>query len=156
MTARKRRGLHTKVGEAYHWAMLGVCVSASILAALDWSRIWWFLPVAAGSYAFAFVGYVAAKRRWKGWLRAHLVGQGGSYIALVTALLIVNWENLTGTRGVESPWAWGLPTLLGTPLILWALRKWVGRKRSGPRPGGARTGRGRTVPTPQEIPLLER
>jgi hypothetical protein len=28
MTARKLPGLHTKAGEAYHWVMLGVCVSA--------------------------------------------------------------------------------------------------------------------------------
>ncbi len=28
MTARKLPGLHTKAGEAYHWVMPGVCVSA--------------------------------------------------------------------------------------------------------------------------------
>ena len=37
--------------------MLSVCVSAAGLAWLDWERNWWFLPIAAGSYAFAFVGY---------------------------------------------------------------------------------------------------
>jgi hypothetical protein len=105
MTARKLPGLHTKVGEAYHWVMLGVCVSAGTLAILDWTRLWWFLLIAAGSYAFALVGYVAAKRRWNGWLRAHLTGQGGSYVAMVTAVFVVNLETLTGTRGVVSPWA---------------------------------------------------
>jgi hypothetical protein len=55
MTARKVPGLHTKAGEAYHW-MLGVCLSAATLAILDWRRIWWFLPIAGGSYAFAFLG----------------------------------------------------------------------------------------------------
>jgi uncharacterized membrane protein len=29
MTARKRPRLHTKAGEAHHWVMLGVCVSAT-------------------------------------------------------------------------------------------------------------------------------
>jgi hypothetical protein len=119
MTARKRPGLHTRAGEAYHWVMLTVCVTAAALAALDWQRIWWFLPIAAGSYAFALVGYVAAKQRWKGWLGAHVTGQGGSYIAMTTALLVVNWQALTGTRGIESPWAWVLPTAVGTPLIAW-------------------------------------
>jgi hypothetical protein len=123
MTARKRPGLHTKTGEAYHWVMLGVCLSAGILAVLDWDRIWWFLPIAAGSYAFALVGYVAAKRRWRGWLRAHVAGQGGSYIAMVTAVLVVNWETLTGTRGAVSPWAWALPTIVGTPIIAWVGRE---------------------------------
>jgi hypothetical protein len=103
--------------------MLGVCVSAGMLTILDWRRIWWFLPIAAGSYVFALLGYVAAKRRWQGWLRAYITGQGGSYIAMVTALLVVNWESLTGTRGVVSPWAWALPTVVGSPIIAWVTRE---------------------------------
>jgi hypothetical protein len=117
--AVKRPGLHTRAGEIYHWVMLWICLTAALLAALDWARIWWFLPIAAGSYAFALVGYVAAKRRWRGWLVAHIAGQGGSYIAMTTALLVVNWQSLTGTRGIHSPLAWILPTLVGTPLITW-------------------------------------
>jgi hypothetical protein len=123
MLARKRPGLHTNVGEVYHWVMLGLCLSAGALACLDWQRLWWFVLVALGSYAFACVGYVAAKRRWPGWLRAHLTGQGGSYIAMITALLVVNWETLTGTRGIYSPWAWALPTVVGTPILAWVTRE---------------------------------
>lgn len=119
MRARKRRGVHTRAGEAYHWVVLAVCLTASLLAFLDWERLWWFLPIALGSYAFALVGYMAAKRRWQGWLRGHIAGQGGSYIAMVTAVLVVNWETLTGTRGIHSPWAWALPTVVGSPIIAW-------------------------------------
>ena len=119
MRASKRPGLHTRAGEAYHWVVLTVCVTASLLAVLDWKRLWWFLPIAAGSYAFALLGYAAAKRRWQGWLRAHIAGQGGSYIAMTTALLVVNWETLTGTRGIYSPVAWALPTVVGSPIIAW-------------------------------------
>ncbi len=119
MFAAKRRGFHTRAGEAYHWIMLTVCASAALLALLDWARLWWFLPIAVGSYAFALVGYVAAKRRWPGWIAAHISGQGGSYIAMTTALLVVNWKSLTGTAGVSSPVAWALPTLVGTPIIAW-------------------------------------
>jgi hypothetical protein len=123
MLSRKVPGLHTRAGEAYHWIMLGVCLSAAVLAVLDWQRIWWFLPIAAGSYAFALLGYISAKRRWKGWLRAHLTGQGGSYIAMFTAILVVNWSSLTGTPGIASPLAWALPTLIGSPLIAWVNRQ---------------------------------
>jgi len=119
MRARKEPGLHTRAGEAYHWIMLAVCLMASLLAFLEWKRLWWFLPIAAGSYAFALLGYAAAKRRWHGWLKAHIAGQGGSYIAMTTALLVVNWETLTGTRGIYSPWAWALPTVVGSPIIAW-------------------------------------
>jgi hypothetical protein len=119
MLAPKRPGRHTRVGEAYHWVVLGVCLTAALLATLDWARIWWFLPIAVGSYLFAAVGYAAAKRRGPRWLRVHIAGQGGSYIAMVTALLVVNWRLLTGEDGVRSPWAWALPTVVGTPVIAW-------------------------------------
>jgi uncharacterized membrane protein len=119
MTARKGSRLHAWSGEVYHWIMLAVCASAAALAWLDWTRLWWFLPIAAGSYAFALVGYVAAQRRWRGWLTTHISGQGGSYIAMLTAVLVVNWQALTGTRGIHSPWAWILPTLIGTPILTW-------------------------------------
>jgi hypothetical protein len=40
-------------------------------------------------------------------------------MAVCTAFLVVNWETLTGTRGVMSPWAWVLPTAVGSPIISW-------------------------------------
>jgi uncharacterized membrane protein len=110
MLAPKRRGRHTRAGSVYHWNMLAVCVSAAAMALIDFGRIWWFLPIAAFSYANAFVGWRAVRRRRPGWLPVHIAGMGGSYIALTTALLVVN-------LGVGAWYAWALPTLIGTPLI---------------------------------------
>ena len=134
MTAWKGSRLHAWAGELYHWTMLAVCVSAAGLAWLDWARNWWFLPIAVGSYAFALVGYVAAKRRWPGWLVAHVSGQGGSYIAMLSAVLVVNWQLLTGTSGRSSLWPWILPTVVGSPLIAW-VNVQVGRGRRPKRAG---------------------
>lgn len=120
MFSRKRRGLHMKAGSAYHWLVAMVCVSAVAMATLDWDRLWWFLPISMGSYAFALTGYRAAKRRSdRNWVTRHVSGFGGSYIAMVTALLVVNWRFITGVPGVISPLAWSLPTLLGSPVIAW-------------------------------------
>jgi uncharacterized membrane protein len=116
MRAVKRRGPHTRLGEAYHWVMLTVCVSAAGLALMEWHRIWWFLPIAAFSYANALVGYLAVKRRRNGWLPRHIGGMGGSYIALVTALLVVN-------LGRDFAGAWFIPTLVGSPLIAWVINE---------------------------------
>jgi hypothetical protein len=129
MLARKRPGLHTRAGELYHWTMLGVCLSAAALALLRWQRDWWFLPLALFSYAFALLGYLAAKLRWRHWLRFHVAGQGGSYIAMSTALLVVNF-------GQHSWWTWVLPTALGSPLIARvsrriALGRWPGLETAG-------------------------
>jgi hypothetical protein len=119
MLAPKRRGRHTRVGEAYHWVFFTLFISAVVLAALNWDEVWWLALVGAFSYAFALMGYVAAKRRRPGWLLWHVSGQGGSYIAMVSALLVVNWENITGTAGAASFLPWLLPTVIGTPLIAW-------------------------------------
>jgi uncharacterized membrane protein len=116
MWASKYRGPHTRLGDTYHWVMLAVSVSAAALAILAWHRLWWFLPIAAFSYANALLGYVAAKRRRPGWLRRHVRGMGGSYIALVTALLVVN-------VGQQLPIVWFLPTIIGSPIIAWVLHE---------------------------------
>jgi hypothetical protein len=116
MTAAKRRGRHTRAGGYYHAAMAAVCASALGLALLDWGRIWWFVPIAVFSYANALLGYLAVKIRWNGWLQEHIAGMGGSYIALTTALLIVNVR--------PAPlYVWFLPTIVGTPLIAMAITR---------------------------------
>jgi hypothetical protein len=116
MWARKAPGLHTRFGEIYHWLFVGILITACTLAFLNWQRLWWFVPVAIGSYAFALLGYLSAKLRWNNWLRFHLTGQGGSYIAMTTAVLIVN-------VGTASWWAWILPTIIGSPVIAWITRE---------------------------------
>jgi hypothetical protein len=119
--ARKRRGVHTHAGEAYHWVVLVVAGSAVTLALFDWSRLWWLAAIAVGSYALALAAYGAAKRRPHRWLHVHVAGQGGSYIALVTAVLVVN---LGGPLVL-----WVLPTLVGTPVLAWLQREiWLGRR----------------------------
>jgi hypothetical protein len=107
-----RRRTHTASGEVYHWLVLLICVSAAGLAVLSWSSLWWFIPIAAASYAFAFVAYRAARRRRPGWLATYLRGLGGSYIALTTAILVVSVPDL--------PAVWFLPTVLGVPIVEWA------------------------------------
>jgi uncharacterized membrane protein YeaQ/YmgE (transglycosylase-associated protein family) len=139
MWATKQRGLHTIVGNIYHWVFLCLAVSACGLAALDWSRLWWYVPIAVGSYALALTGFLAAKIRWNGWLETHLSGQLGSYIAMITALLVVNFGTVW--------WAWVLPTVIGSPIISWLKRE----VRAGRRPKyGPRAPR---VPMVQEEPL---
>ena len=126
--ARKRRGLHTIGGELYHWNFVVLFVTAVAVAVGDWDRIWWLALIGAFSYAFALRGYVAAKRRRPGWLPRHIGGQGGSYIALTTAFLTVNW-------GTAEPLAWILPTLVGTPLIVWTITQvMLGKRPKRTRP----------------------
>lgn len=56
LLAARRRGPVNVAATAYHWAVLGVCVSAAALVGADPGRLWWLLPIAAGSYALAPAG----------------------------------------------------------------------------------------------------
>src|SRR3954465_12352615 len=77
MLAPKRRGRHTRAGTVYHWNMLVVCLSAVGLAIVAWSRAWWFVPIAAFSYANALLGYLAVLRRPPGGVPPPLPRGGG-------------------------------------------------------------------------------
>jgi hypothetical protein len=122
---------------AYPWSVLAVSLSAIVLVARYRADLWWLIPVAVLSYALAVLGRYAAARRFRGWSHGYVHGQGGSYIALVTALLVVS---LTVDGPVGGPAAllpWLLPTVVGTLMIEWWRRRLVrtpamaGRPRRG-------------------------
>ena len=119
MFSAKRRGVHTRAGTAYYYLFVVLFISAVALAALDFSRVWWLALVGAFSYSFALKGYRAAKQRGPGWLIRHVSGQGGSYIAMTTALLVVNIRSAGGTTGFAAILPWFLPTIIGSPIITW-------------------------------------
>lgn len=113
-----------RLAAGYHLAVLVVCLSAAALAVLDFRELWWFLLVAGFSYAFAARARLVARRRRPGWLARHLRGQGGAYIALWTALVVVGVKDM--------PALWLLPTAVGVPLI-----EWLAHRAAGDRPAGA-------------------
>jgi hypothetical protein len=100
---------------AYLWSVFATCVTATVLALLDWSRLWWIVPLALVSSILALAGYMAVRRGGPKWVAAH--GLGGSYIALVTALLVVSAGDISATAEI---FAWILPAAVGVPLIVWA------------------------------------
>jgi hypothetical protein len=112
LSTKWRNRRHMNAGALYHWVYLVLFVSSVALALLSWDELWWLALIGAFSYSFALMGYLAAKRRWREWLQWHVAGQGGSYVAMVTALLVVN-----SSRGTIA--AWLLPTVLGSPAIAW-------------------------------------
>lgn len=109
---RHRRGAAALRG-AYHWIVLVVCVTATVVSVLAWSRLGWLVPVAVLSYALALTGWLGSRRRWAPWVRAH--AWGGSYIALTTALLVVWARDISPVLEVV---AWVLPAAIGVPLIV--------------------------------------
>jgi hypothetical protein len=97
---------------AYLWAVFATCLTATVLALLDWSRLWWIVLLALLSSILVVAGYVAVRRGGPQWAAAH--GLGGSYIALVTALLVVSAGDISITAEIV---AWIVPAAVGVPLI---------------------------------------
>jgi hypothetical protein len=101
--ARLRGHAATGLAVAYQVVVAGVAVSAGVLALTD-PQLAWLLPVAVATEVLAVTGALARQRSWPGWRswQPHLLG--GSYIALVTGVLIAETGN---------PVWWLLPALVG-------------------------------------------
>jgi hypothetical protein len=117
MSAKKRRGTHTKWGELYHASYVVIFITAIILSILRWEEIAYLFYVALFSYSFAIYGYLARKRRWKNWIHHHIRGMLGSYIGAVTALLVNVGGMIPLLTLLPKLWFWFLPTIVGAPLI---------------------------------------
>jgi hypothetical protein len=109
--AERQPPYRSGAGLAYHLSVLAVALTALGLVAFDPAGLWWLSPLAALAYGLALLGVVAPRRRGANWIRHYVRGQGGSYIALVTALLVVS---VPAPFGIA---AWLLPTLVGHRLI---------------------------------------
>jgi hypothetical protein len=113
LAAERRRRSAAPLRDAYHWTVLVVCATATVVSVLAWARLWWLVPIAALSYGLALAGYLGSRHHWPLWMRAH--AWGGSYIALVTALLVVS---VRGVSPALEAAAWILPAAIGVPLIV--------------------------------------
>ncbi|HET7579984.1 MAG TPA: DUF2306 domain-containing protein [Bacillales bacterium] len=120
---KKRRGKHTRFGQSYHWFYVVVFLTAVVMAIMHWEQIAFLFYIALFSYSFACLGYLAAKIRWANWIKAHIIGMLGSYIGIVTAVLVTNGSHLS----VFSEWPvglfWILPTIIGSPIIVMVSRR---------------------------------
>jgi hypothetical protein len=113
LLARRRGRPGRGLAVAYQVLVGGVVASAGLLAVTG-PQLAWLLPVAVATEALAVAGALVRRREWHGWRswQPHLLG--GSYIALVTGVLIAETGN---------PVFWLLPALLGQVPIALAKRR---------------------------------
>ncbi|GAB2637365.1 hypothetical protein GCM10027088_11480 [Nocardia goodfellowii] len=121
-----------RAGYAYLWTVLVICASAVVLVLTRRHDLWWLIPVSALTLALALLARRALSRNGIGWSHAYVHGQGGSYIALVTATIVVSFAIDGPLTGANQLIAWLGPTVVGTPLIeLWR-RELVGERAQWP------------------------
>ena len=117
----KGRGRHSYFGITYFWCLGGVFVTMSTLSFMRWAENYHLFILGAISFALAFFGRAAVRRRSHQWLRLHLTGMGGSYITTLTAFYVDNGKNLPLWKELPEIAFWLLPGVIGAPLILHAL-----------------------------------
>src|SRR5262245_25776151 len=122
MLSPKRAGRHPTAGAVYYWSLVVVFLSMSALSILRWPHNTHLFVLGMLSFSAGRIGRTARRRLWRGWLRLHIGGMAISYILLLTAFYVDNGPHLPLWRSLPSLAYWVLPSLLGLPLMVWALR----------------------------------
>ena len=144
MLSPKRAGRHPKSGTVYFWSLVVVFVSMAVLSVIRWPADNHLFALGMLSLVTGIWGRRARRRRLRGWARHHILGMGLSYIFLLTAFYVDNGPHLPLWRELPPITYWIGPSVVGAPLLLWALlhhplvRQTSGAGISGPAPGGGR------------------
>jgi len=123
MMAPKRAGRHPAAGAVYYWSLVVVFLSMAALSILRWPHNTHLFVLGILSFGAGTIGRTARLRLWRGWLRVHITGMAISYILLLTAFYVDNGPNLPLWRSLPPLAYWLLPSLVGLPLVVWALRR---------------------------------
>ena len=121
MLSGKGRGQHSNFGTIYFWSLSAVFASATALSIVRWGEDYHLFVLGALSFASAYWGRTALRRRWNGWGRQHITGMGASYILLLTAFYVDNGKNLPLWRELPQIAFWLMPGAVGIPTIVYAL-----------------------------------
>jgi len=125
---RKGSRRHRRVGQVWLVGLGGLCVSAPVLASLDWAHRWHLVVLGVVAAGLAALGFLGTRRRWKGWRAAHIAGMSGSFITTLTAFYVDNGPRLPVWNLLPPIVLWFLPGVVGLPLLMRALRRHVPRR----------------------------
>jgi uncharacterized membrane protein len=124
MRSDKGGRTHRRRGRIYLGALAVACLSGAGLVATRWPRFPHLLALGLVAAALAATGYATRHRPTP---VVHLAAMGGSYIAMLTAFYVDNGPKLPLWNLLPPISFWFLPTVLGVPIIVHALRRRVRR-----------------------------
>lgn len=124
LSVNKEKGYHTRAGEWYHGGYVVVFITSVGMAIINWSESAYLFYIALFSYGLALFGYLAGKLCWRNWLTMHIGGMAGSYIGIITAVLVVNGMDIPLINQIPSLLLWFVPTIIGTPIIFMVNRRY--------------------------------
>ncbi|WP_067574677.1 hypothetical protein [Nocardia acidivorans] len=108
-----------ELGAWYLGIVVAVGITATGLVIVKRTDLWWLIPVSVLTVTLAVLGRYAYGRP-DGWTHAYVHGLGGSYIALLTATVVVAFALDGPLYGPAELIAWLTPTAVIAPLLeLW-------------------------------------
>lgn len=124
-----KRARHAVVGRLFVGVTVVMTTTALALALMSLPANAHLAVIATATLAACVAGLVVRRRHRPGWLRPHVVLMLSSYLSFTTAFLLTVWD---------SPLAWVLPTVVGSPLIALTVRRLpAGAPRRRPAPAVA-------------------
>ena len=123
MLAPKGAGRHPSAGTVYYWGLVVVFLTMTALSILRWPHNTHLFVLGILSFGAGVVGRRERRRLWRRWLPVHIAGMAVSYILLLTAFYVDNGPHLPLWRSLPPLAFWLLPSLVGLPLLIWALRR---------------------------------
>lgn len=127
--AAKGPGRHPKAGRIYLIALGVIFATATVMSVIRWRQDAHLLAIACVAFGLCAFGWRARRQHRTGWPTRHAIGMGGSYIALLTGFYVDNGPFLPLWNRLPHIAYWLLPSLVGVPLIWWALRRYYTSKR---------------------------
>ena len=95
--------------------------TATALAIVRWEHDYHLFILGTLAFAAATLGRMARRRHWRGWVKSHISAMGASYILLLTAFYVDNGRFQPLWRELPPLALWLLPSMVGLPLIVYAL-----------------------------------
>src|SRR3954447_13105550 len=128
--AHKRPGRHPKAGRTHLIALGFIFATATVMAAIRWREDAHLFALACVAFGLGLFGWRARRRQQPTWPTQHGIGMSGSYIALLTGFYVDNGPFLPLWNRLPHLTYWLLPSIVGVPLIRWALRRFHARNRA--------------------------
>ncbi len=123
MLAVKTSPRHRKFGSLYFWLMVAAFITIVTLSLMRWQHNIHLFTIGVLAFGFAYAGKTIAKSQPKNWTRLHTICMGMSYVLLLTGFYVDNGKNLPFWRLFPQWSFYVLPSLVGMPVIIRALRK---------------------------------
>ncbi len=120
--SRKGSQRHVRSGRWFYRAITVVFATAAVLTAMRWRQDYHLLLIGAVAFAAAVTG-VQHRRRHRAGDTGHIVGMGTAYVAMLTAFYVDNGPHLPLWDRLPPLAFWFLPSAVGVPIIIRAVRR---------------------------------